>query len=433
MASSGPVTVDDTDSSIQYSPQSQWNLKDVCIACDVSSKDKETLENQAFNATWHVAPGAQVRGRNLTVDFKFSGSNVNAMFIFFRRTDGKGQTRDDGKSSILLSLDNKPPQRLPLTLEGWTSQELQQKYRFSQFLVDSPTEGDHTLNIQLARDNAMESPVTFALDYIRFTPMLSASPSPGGSTSTRVVPAPSNSPPTTPSKSPPVTTESNSQTSTTTSTAASPSTPSLSETATSTASSGSTTGSTSKPSVSKIVGPVVGLVLAVLALALALLCWRQRRRKKHLRLKASIRPFKPVLFDSYYQKPTYAFYRGDDDVEKRPREFHGNEHSNVEKPSPTFPPFSQRVSIRSTSIDSERATVEPVSPVFLPDRTHRQRSAVTASSFSSPARPLSYVSYEQQWKAVASQKRGIPITTTANGELPLGGNPPYSPFVVTTQ
>lgn len=94
------------------------------------------------------------------------------MLILFRRTDTRGQTRDDGKSNIFVTLDGdrRSSQRLALTLDGWTDEELKQQFRFQPFFIDSPIEGNHSLKIQFLRENAMEVPVTFGLDYIRFTP-----------------------------------------------------------------------------------------------------------------------------------------------------------------------------------------------------------------------------------------------------------------------
>jgi hypothetical protein len=98
------------------------------------------------------------------------GSDVTARFIFFRRTDERGRTRDDGQSNLFLSLDNGDRQRLPLTLERWESRELQQQYRIFDFRVSSAQPGNHTLNIQFTRNDAMDVPVTVALDSIRFKP-----------------------------------------------------------------------------------------------------------------------------------------------------------------------------------------------------------------------------------------------------------------------
>ncbi|KAJ3526285.1 hypothetical protein NMY22_g10225 [Coprinellus aureogranulatus] len=397
-STSGPITVDDTHPDIKYSPRGLWKQNDVCIACNVGPGGRSSLRKQAFNSTWHAAPGAQFNPKDgMSIDFTFTGSNAIAMFVFFRRTNNRGRTRNDGKANLVFKLDDNEPQRLPLTLEGWTNQELRQKFRMSQFLVNSPKEGNHTLNIQLARDDAIDVPVTFALDYIRFTPS-STNVNTGGS-----APRPSITPDPIPPEIP-VTTEVTSATLALDETSTLIPTPSSES-----ASSGAAKG---KTDVGKIVGPVVGLFLAVIALVTLLLCWRQRRIKKHQRIKRSIRPFRPVMFDRYWQsqEPRFSYYRPET-TEKGATTvlplYSSGQQEEIEKPRLSVSPPPRRVSIARASLDSVPPFLELPSQLTLAKRLSNQHhSFFTDSSFS--AHPQSFAN---ETKDPASRKPFVSISS----------------------
>ncbi|KAJ2928929.1 hypothetical protein H1R20_g8337, partial [Candolleomyces eurysporus] len=330
------------------------------------------LRKDAFNSTWHAAPGAQLNFRTMTIDFNFS-------------------------------VDKGDRQRLPLTLDRWESRELQQQYRIFPFRAPSTEPGNHTLNIQFTRNDAMDVPVTVALDSIRFKPLSSNSGSDDKSSTQSQ--ADSGTAPT----------QDDTGTVPTQDPAASPTdtgsaTPASSQ-------SGDTSGQSGRTiNIAKIVAPVVAIILLLLLLIGILLCWRRRQIKKHRRLKASIRAFQPVPFDPYPHKHPYPFYQPQD--------------TEVEKPAPIVPAYSQRGSRPTSLLIHDGAVFEPL-PRFstsgdslYPNR-HPLRNS--ADSTSQP----SFVSYEQQWRLAASQKR--PVSTVADGKSPTEPTPAYPHFVVVNR
>lgn len=340
------------------------------------------------------------------------------MFVLFRRTNRRGRTRNDGKANLLITLDNNPPQRLPLNLEGWTNQELRQQFRMSQVLVNSSKDGNHTLNMKLERNDAMDVPVTFALDYIRFTPSALNANS-GGSTPPRPDITPDSTSTQTTEASPATSARDDSST-TATSTLTTTVIPTVLPTLTPTpASESAATTTKGKSDVGKIVGPVVGLVLAVIALVTILLCWRQRRIRRQKRLKGSIRPFRPVMFDRRWQEPRFSFYRPESLEEKAPSPIlplyrtDSGPQPEIEKPPLALSTPPRRVSIARASLDSVAPFLE------LPFKgpaagganrsSYQHQSFFTDSSFS--AHPQS-VFISNEVKTQESKKPFVSISST---------------------
>jgi hypothetical protein len=170
--------------------------------------------------------------------------------------------------------------------------------------------------------------------------------------------------------------------------------------------------------VAKIVAPVVAIILLLLLLIGILLCWRRRQIQKHRRLKASIRNFQPIPFDPYPQKHPYAFYQPQDT-------------RDVEKPAPVDPAYIQRGS-RPTSLLDNGSIFAPLALPRLSasgDSLYPIRHPLrnSADSTSQP----SFISYEQQWRLAASQKRAV--STVSDGKSPTGPTPAYPQFVVVNR